>query len=257
MANMYAALARYQERYAPVELLPAYCGAGVCCVLVWVISMPLRNVGWAFGAQVWRVACLNGSLCNACLCQYNAVLLNREEERYGDYGPMLHKWWFAAYSTFYANLPDLGTRRRRALEGFHVAWIVTKFVISLAFFAPMAAFYLLEFALLGTVGVAVALKDTDEFSPTGMIILGLKDLRARAAERDRSEKESLQQLRGSDTAEDQTTDADAVDGVEVTIDEEVPPCAPAAISAEFRAAEERSTLLRLELARHPEVRRGR
>ncbi|KAG6612669.1 uncharacterized protein IUM83_03310 [Phytophthora cinnamomi] len=302
---MYAALARLQERYAPVELLPAYCGDGICCVFAWVISTPLRNVGWAFGAQVWRVACLNGSLWNACLCQYNAVLLNREvrelrgaayvytiwgalfavpvrvledeEEHYGVYGRTLHKWWFAAYSTFYAYLPDLGLStalsvacyakathaaaaqsRGRAFEGLHVAWLVTKFVLSLAFFAPMAAFDLLESALLGAVGVTIALitlnaanyvldwtpygppatvrivtagvvthiwrsfddqKDTDEFSPTGIIIRGLKDMRARAAERERSETESLQRLRSGGAVDDRATYGDAVDGVEVTIDE--------------------------------------
>ncbi|EGZ19111.1 hypothetical protein PHYSODRAFT_327425 [Phytophthora sojae] len=333
MANMYTALARYQERYAPVGLLPAYCGAGVCCVLVWVISTPLRNVGWAFGAQVWRVACLNGSLCacanttqccsiarcESCKALRTYMLSGVPSSRYPCASSKTRKSAMAttdgccisgglpltlrSMSTAHsvacyakATRAAAAQSRRRAFEGFHVAWIVTKFVISLAFFAPMAAFDLLEFALLGTVGVAVALvtlnvanyvlewtsygppvtvlivtagvvthiwrgcdnqKDADEFSPTGMIILGLKNLRARAAERERSEKESLQQPRGSDAAEDQTTYADARDGVEVTIDEEAPPRAPAAISVEFRAAQERSTLLRLELARLPEVRRGR
>ncbi|KAE8981851.1 hypothetical protein PF004_g21911 [Phytophthora fragariae] len=56
----------------------AYFRAGVCCVLASVISTPLRNVGWTFAGEVWRVASLNGTIWNDCLLQYNGVLLNDE-----------------------------------------------------------------------------------------------------------------------------------------------------------------------------------
>ncbi|GMF49354.1 unnamed protein product [Phytophthora fragariaefolia] len=195
---------QWQRTFAPVELLPAYCGVGTCFVLAWVVSTPLRNVDGTFAGEVWRVMSLNGSLWNDYLHQYNKVLLNSEvrqlrgltyvyapweavfavpvqvladnEQHYGDYGRMLRKWWIATYTTFDAFLPDLGLNTacsvrncaiatkgavvaclRRLGEALRVALLVIRFLLALAFFAPMAAYDLVEFAFLGEAGVTLAL----------------------------------------------------------------------------------------------------
>ncbi|KAE9023206.1 hypothetical protein PR002_g11764 [Phytophthora rubi] len=204
MSVLLETVARWLRTYATPELLPAYCCTGVCCVLAWVISTPLRNVGWTFAGEVWRVASLNGTLWNDCLLQFNCVLLFDEvrqlrgvayahalwgavfavpmqvladnEQRYGDYGRMLRKWWAAAYETYYAYLPDLGLKtacslrnyvlatkdaaissRRRAGEALRIVLLILKFLLALAFFAPMAVYELVEFVLLGEAGVVLAL----------------------------------------------------------------------------------------------------
>ncbi|KAE9284265.1 hypothetical protein PR003_g26895, partial [Phytophthora rubi] len=311
MSVLLETIARWLQTYATPELLPAYCCAGVCCVLTWVISTPLRNVGWTFAGEVWRVASLNGTLWNDCLLQYNSVLLNDEvrqlrrvayayalwgavfavpmqvladnEQRYGDYGRMLRKWWVAAYKN-----------RRRAGEVLRIVLLILKFLLVLTFFTPMAVYEFVEFVLLGEAGVALALlmmnlinyyfewttlgvaasvvyvtigvvthiwrggkgkTDRERLSPTTIIVEGLKEVRERAADRSRTETEDLERLRGADT-EVPPRYYDAHSDAPVIIDDG-PTRAPAAISAELRAAEERSALLRLELAQHPDVRRGR
>ncbi|KAJ8527389.1 hypothetical protein ON010_g14875 [Phytophthora cinnamomi] len=185
--------------------------------------------------------------------------------------------------------------RRRAFEGIRVTFLVLKFVLAVGFFAPKTAYDLLEMALLAETGVAIALvllnianfvfgwtslgppatvltitvgvvthvwrcyeveNGLDEYSPAAMIVQGLKDLRTRAAERERSETETLQRLQGEDTIRTPAPFQDATDSVDVVIDDaDTSLCAPAAISVDLRAAAERSALLRLELACHPEVRR--
>ncbi|GMF49208.1 unnamed protein product [Phytophthora fragariaefolia] len=334
-------VARWLRIYATPELLPAYCCAGVGCVLAWGVSTPLRNVGWNFAYEIWRVVSLNGCLWNDCLLQYNGVLLNDEirqlrgvayayalwgavfavpmqvladnEQRYGDYGQMLRKWWVAAYETFYAYLPDLGlstacsvknyalatkdaaiSSRRRTGEVLRVVLLFVKFLLGLAFFAPMAVYEFVEFVLLGEVGVALALlmmnllngyfewttlgvaasvifvtlgvvthlwrcgsgkADRERLSPSTIIVDGLEEERERAADRSRTETKGLERLRGAaPEVPPQYYDARVDDPV---IIDEGPSRAPAAISAELRAAEERPALLRLELAQHPDVRRGR
>ncbi|KAE9316120.1 hypothetical protein PF008_g19087 [Phytophthora fragariae] len=204
MSVLLETVARWLRTYATPELFPAYCCAGIGCVLTWVISTPLRNVGWTFAGEVWRVASLNGTLWNDCLLQYNSVLLNDEvrqlhgvayayalwgavfavpmqvladnEQRYGDYGRMLRKWWVAAYETCYAYLPDLGLKtacsiknyalatkdaaascRRRAGEVLRIVLLIVKFLLALTFFTPMAVYEFVEFVLLGEAGVALAL----------------------------------------------------------------------------------------------------
>ncbi|KAE9189448.1 hypothetical protein PF002_g25038 [Phytophthora fragariae] len=340
MSVLLETIARWLQTYVTPELLPAYCCAGVCCVLTWVISTPLRNVGWTFAGEVWRVASLNGTLWNDCLLQYNSVFLNDEvrqlrgvayayalwgavfavpmqvladnEQRYGDCGRMLRKWWVAAYETYYAYLPDLGlntacsirnyalatkdaavSSRRRAGEVLRIVLLILKFLLALTFFTPMAVYEFVEFVLLGEAGVALALlmmnlinyfewttlgvaasvvyvtigvvthiwrggkgkTDRERLSPTTIIVEGLKEVRERAADRSRTETEDLERLRGADT-EVPPRYYDAHSDAPVIIDDG-PTKAPAAISAELRAAEERSALLRLELAQHPDVRRGR
>ncbi|KAE9019916.1 hypothetical protein PR003_g14372 [Phytophthora rubi] len=134
MSGFLDSVARWQSTYAPAELLPAYCVTGSGFVFVWVVSTPVRNVGWQFSGEAWRVASLNGALWNDCLRQYNAVLMNAEvrqlrgvayvyafcgavfavplqvltqdERKYGDDGQMLRRWWAAAYATFYEYLPE-------------------------------------------------------------------------------------------------------------------------------------------------------
>ncbi|GMF31412.1 unnamed protein product [Phytophthora fragariaefolia] len=204
MSVLLKTIARWLRIYATPELPPAYCCAGVGCVLAWVISTSLRNVGWNFACEVWRVASLNGCLWNDCLLQYNGVLLNDEvrqlrgvayayalwgaafalpmqvladnEQRYGDYGGMLRKWWVAAYETFYAYLPDLGlntacsiknyalatkdaaiSSRRRTGEVLRAVLLFVKFLLALAFFTPMAVYEFVDFVLLCEAGVALAL----------------------------------------------------------------------------------------------------
>ncbi|KAE8966823.1 hypothetical protein PR001_g28280 [Phytophthora rubi] len=341
MSGFLDALFRWQATYVPAELLPAYCVAGIGFVFVWVVSTPVRNVGWQFSAEVWRVASLNGALWNDCLRHYNAVLANPEvrqlrglayvyalrgtifavpmqvltqnEQKYGDYGRMLRHWWVAAYTTFYEYVPDLGLKtarsvnnyaratkdaavssRRRIGEALHVTLLICKFVASLAFFLPMALYTVVEYVLLGETGVALAVfvvnlanhyfewtrwsapgsvlfvtvgvithiwrcgsgdTELERLSPTTIVLEGLKEVRERAATRERTETEDLQRLQGpqGEALPSSTGRAEFV-RVEVV---ESPSRAPAAISAELRATEERSALLRLELAQHPDVRRVR
>ncbi|KAE9356597.1 hypothetical protein PF008_g3537 [Phytophthora fragariae] len=80
-------------------------------------------------------------------------VLSDNEQRYGDYGRMLRKWWVAAYATFYAYLPDLSlntacsikncavstkeaavSSRRRAGE-VRIVLLIVKFLLVLVFFA--------------------------------------------------------------------------------------------------------------------------
>jgi hypothetical protein len=190
--------------YASLELLSSPCAVGVCFVLAWVLTTPLRNVGWVFLSEVYRVLSLNGSLWNECLHQYQGVLRDAEvrqlegltyvyavwgalfavpmevlsvnEEQYGDYGRMLRHWWVAAYSTFQEYFPDLCVHTafsvakyarvtrtafvsccRRASEGVRVLFLTCRFVVALIFFTPMAFYDLLEYCLLGEIGVAVTL----------------------------------------------------------------------------------------------------
>ncbi|KAE9008782.1 hypothetical protein PR001_g15065 [Phytophthora rubi] len=223
-------------------------------------------------------------------------VLDDNEQRYGDYGRMLRKWWVAAFATFYAYLPDLGlntecsiknyalatkdaavSSRLRAGEVLHILLLIVKFLLALAFFAPMAVYDFVEFVLLGEAGMALALlmmklvnyylewttlgvaasvvfitvgvvahiwqggsgqSVRERLSPTTFIVEGLKEVRERAADRSRTETEDLERLRGAD-AEVPPQYYDAPSDVPVIIDEG-PSRAPAAISAEMRAAEERS-----------------
>ncbi|KAE9019917.1 hypothetical protein PR003_g14371 [Phytophthora rubi] len=92
-------------------------------------------------------------------------------------------------------------------------------------------------------------------SPTTIVLEGLKEMRGRAAARERSEDENLRRPRGSP---DVAPASRADDTVEVRVEvDESPSRAPAAISTELRATEDRSAQLRLELAQHLDVRRGR
>ncbi|KAE9262554.1 hypothetical protein PR003_g33499, partial [Phytophthora rubi] len=147
---------------------------------------------------------MNLSLFDACLRQYQAVLANDEvnqlrgvqyvyalrgalfavpvsvltesEDRYGEYGRALKKWWDAAYATFYAYLPDLAlstahstakyaraskeagvSSGKRTAEVFRVGFLVALLCVSLLIHLPLAAYNLLELLLLGKVGVALAL----------------------------------------------------------------------------------------------------
>ncbi|KAE9241230.1 hypothetical protein PF004_g7146 [Phytophthora fragariae] len=297
----------------------------------------MRNVGWTFAGEVWRVASLNETLWNDCLLQYNSGLFNDEvrqlrgvayayalwgavfavpmqvlddnDQRYGDYGRMLRRWWVAAYETYDAYLPDLGLNTACSIKNYALATKdaaascrrragevlrIVKFLLALTFFTPMAVFEFVEFVLLGEAGVALALlminlvnyyfvwttlgvaasvvfvtvgvvthiwrggkgrSDRERLSPTTMIVDGLREVRERAADRSRTETEELERLRGADTeVPPQYYDARSDDPV---ILDEGPSRTPAAISAELRAAEERSDLLRHELVQHPDVRRGR
>ncbi|KAE8995141.1 hypothetical protein PR002_g19715 [Phytophthora rubi] len=146
---------------------------------------------------------MNLSLFDACLRQYQAVLANDEvnqlrgvqyvyalwgalfavpvsvltesEDRYGEYGRALKKWWDAAYATFYAYLPDLAlstahstakyaraskeasvSSGKRTAEVFRVGFQVALLCVSLLIHLPLAAYNLLELLLLGKVGVALA-----------------------------------------------------------------------------------------------------
>ncbi|KAE9043706.1 hypothetical protein PR001_g3154 [Phytophthora rubi] len=240
-------------------------------------------------------------------------VLADNEQRYGDYGRMLRKWWVAAYETYYAYLPDLGlntacsirnyafatkeaavSSRRRVGEALRIVLLIIKFLLALAFFTPMAVYEFVEFVLLGEAGVALAhlvmnlincyfewttlgaaaavvfvtigvvahiwpggkgKTDREHLSPTTIIVEGMKEVRERAADRSRTETEDLERLRGADT-EVPPRYYDAHSDAPVIIDDG-PARAPAAISAELRAAEERSALLRHELAQHPDVRQGR
>jgi hypothetical protein len=87
------------------------------------------------------------------------------------------------------------------------------------------------------------------------VLSGLRGLKERAAARELAETASLQLLRGATTPEIVDVFEDAESGADET--EAVGTPAPAAISAELRAAEERSALLRLKLAQHSVVRGGR
>ncbi|KAE9200822.1 hypothetical protein PF005_g15198 [Phytophthora fragariae] len=274
----------------------------------------MRNVGWTFAGEVWRVASLNETLWNDCLLQYNSGLFNDEvlddnDQRYGDYGRMLRRWWVAAYETYDAYLPDLGLNTACSIKNYALATKdaaascrrragevlrIVKFLLALTFFTPMAVFEFVEFVLLGEAGVALALlminlvnyyfvwttlgvaasvvfvtvgvvthiwrggkgrSDRERLSPTTIIVDGLREVRERAADRSRTETEELERLRGADTeVPPQYYDARSDDPV---ILDEGPSRTPAAISAELRAAEERSDLLRHELVQHPDVRRGR
>ncbi|EGZ11351.1 hypothetical protein PHYSODRAFT_304866 [Phytophthora sojae] len=89
---------------------------------------------------------------------------------------MLRKWWVAAYATFYAYLPELSVNtahsvakyasvskdaampsRRRAGEVLHVAFLICKVLLALAFFVPMCTYDLLEYVSLGVPGEAFVL----------------------------------------------------------------------------------------------------
>ncbi|KAE9357944.1 hypothetical protein PR003_g1551 [Phytophthora rubi] len=127
---------------------------------------------------------MNLSLFDACFRQYQVVLANDEvnqlrgahEERYGEYGRALRKWWYATYATFYAYVPDLvlstahSTARypraskeagassgRRTAEVFRVGFLVALLCLSLLIHILLAAYNLLELILLGKVGVALFL----------------------------------------------------------------------------------------------------
>jgi hypothetical protein len=90
-----------------------------------------------------------------------------------------------------------------------------------------------------------------------VVLNGLRGLEERAAARELAETASLQLLRGTTTPEIDDVFEDAESDMDETEAVRTPARAPADISAELRAAEERSALLRLGLARHPVVRRGR
>ncbi|GMF21588.1 unnamed protein product [Phytophthora fragariaefolia] len=187
--------------------------------------------------------------------------------------------------------------RRRTGEVLRVVLLFVKFLLALAFFAPMAVYEFVEFVLLGeasvtlaqlmmnllncyfewtTLGVAASVifvtlgvvthlwrcssgkADRERLSPTAIIVDGLKEVRERAVDRSRTETKGLERLRGAaPEVPPQYYDARVNDPV--IIDEGpssfiyiqvkiVKTRAPAAITAELRAAEERSALLRLELA---------
>jgi hypothetical protein len=65
-------------RTPPWSCWPSPCAVGVCFALVWILTTPLRNVGWVFLSDVYRVLSLNDSLGNECLHQYQGVLRNAE-----------------------------------------------------------------------------------------------------------------------------------------------------------------------------------
>ncbi|GMF60752.1 unnamed protein product [Phytophthora fragariaefolia] len=97
--------------------------------------------------------------------------------------------------------------------------------------------------------------DCKRFSPAAIIIEGLKEVRERVTDRSGAETEGLERLRGAGyevppRRYDVHSDAPV-------INDKGPSRAPAAISAELRAAEERSILLRHQLSQHPDVHRGR
>ncbi|KAE9357924.1 hypothetical protein PF008_g2929 [Phytophthora fragariae] len=103
-------------------------------------------------------------------------VLAESEERYGEYGRALRKWWDDPFATFYVYLPDVAlstvpsTARyartskevgassgRRTAEVFRVGFLVALLCVSLLIHLPLAAYNLLELLLLGKVGVALAL----------------------------------------------------------------------------------------------------
>ncbi|KAE8956610.1 hypothetical protein PR002_g31424 [Phytophthora rubi] len=103
-------------------------------------------------------------------------VLAESEDRYGEYGRALRKWWDGPFATFYVYLPDLAlsaahstakyaraskeagaSSGKRTAEVFRVGFLVALLCVSLLIHLPLAAYNLLELLLLGKVGVALAL----------------------------------------------------------------------------------------------------
>jgi hypothetical protein len=185
---------------------------------------------------------------------------------------------------------------RRAGDFVRVVILAVECSLSLVFFLPLAAYDVLEFLLQGEIGIAVTLlalnvanlyfewtrygvpgtviavtialmthiwrgcsgrTELGEMTPAAIVVKGLREVRARTVEREQVDAADLDRLR-------EEGPQDGEDFVENDQESSVPVAdtvaggrSPTAITAELRAMEERSRSLRLELAQHPDVRRGR
>ncbi|KAE8986784.1 hypothetical protein PR001_g22503 [Phytophthora rubi] len=63
-----------QERYSSVEVALLATVSCLIGVLVWVLTRPIRDVGWAFAGEVWRVVKMNFSMSGDFLTRYQEVL---------------------------------------------------------------------------------------------------------------------------------------------------------------------------------------
>jgi hypothetical protein len=96
-----------------------------------------------------------------------------------------------------------------------------------------------------------------EMTSAAIVMKGLCEVRARTVEREQVEAADLSRLR-EEAPQDGENFVEAVPESSVpVVDMAAGVRAPTAITAELRAMEERSRSLRLELAQHPDVRRGR
>ncbi|KAE9074853.1 hypothetical protein PF010_g24520 [Phytophthora fragariae] len=265
---------------------------------------------------------MNLSLFDACLRQYQAELANDElnqlrgvqyvyalwgalfavpvsvltesEDRYGEYGRALKKWWDSTAKYARASKEAGVSSGKRTAEVFRVGFLVALLCVSLLIHLPLAAYNLLELLLLGKVGVALALLSFNcanyylewtrwglpasvivvavgltsciwrmgeadgplmELTPSALLLQAWEGMRTRAEQRQTTELESLRRLQ-ADVLDDLLPFHDALEELPATAVPNDRERNPVAISAEQRAAEERNAALRQELVQHS-VRRGR